>query len=110
MLSALGNYVSGVLAEGVLIGVIFWIITYITIESSSLWGAVASAITAEIVGNAPYLWGLPATSPPGMLMSLIAAMIFIRLILRVGELTLTKAVYGTSMTYFVLVALVTCNA
>lgn len=109
-MAALGNYLSGVLIEGLLIGVIFWIITLITIESTSLWGAVRSAVLAETVGNISYLWGLPATSPPGILMSLLAAVIFVRLVLRIGELTPTKAVYGTAMTYFVLVALVTCNA
>ena len=43
-------------------------------------------------------------------MSLVAAVVFVRLIMRVGELTAGKAFYGVAMTYFVLIALVTCNA
>ena len=109
-MSAFGNYIVGIIFEGVLIGVLFWVITFITMESSSLWGAVRASLLAEVVGNTPYLWSLPATSPPALAMTMIAAGIFVFLVLKVGELTLAKACYGTAMTYFVLVALVTCNA
>lgn len=104
------TYLVGVAMEGALLGVLFWVITLITVESTNLVGALRSAFIAEAVGNIPYLWGLPATTPPGLLMSLVAAFIFIRLIMRVGELTAGKAFYGVAMTYFVLIALVTCNA
>ncbi|MCR9260375.1 MAG: hypothetical protein NXH95_11675 [Pseudomonadaceae bacterium] len=104
------TYLVGVAMEGALLGVLFWVITLITVESTSLVGALRSAFIAEAVGNIPYLWGLPATTPPGLLMSLVAAFIFIRLIMRIGELTAGKAFYGVAMTYFVLIALVTCNA
>jgi len=109
-MSALANYIVGIIFEGLLIGVLFWVITFITMESSSLWGAVRASLLAEVVGNTPYLWSLPATSPPALAMTLIAAGIFVYLVLKVGELTPAKAFYGTTMTYFVLVALVTCNA
>jgi len=105
-----GQYVVGVVFEGVMIGVLFWGITFITMESSSLWGAVRASLVAEVVGNTPYLWSLPATSPPGIAMTIIAVGIFAYLVLKVGELTPAKVFYGTAMTYFVLVALVTCNA
>ncbi|XOV84849.1 MAG: hypothetical protein ACFHXK_06935 [bacterium] len=104
------TYLIGVALEGTLIGVLFWVITLITIESTSLSGALRAGLIAEAVGNLPYLWGLPAITPPGLLMSLVAAVIFVKLIVRVGELTAGKAFYGVAMTYFVLVALVTCNA
>ena len=109
-MAGLGTYLSGILLEGLLIGFLFWSITFITMESTSLSGALRAALIAEAVGNLPYLWQLPATSPSGMLMALVAAVVFVRLIMRVGELTAFKAVYGTAMTYFVLVAIVTCNA
>lgn len=109
-LAGLGSYLSGILFEGLLIGFIFWSITFITMESTSLLGALRSALFAEVVGNLPYLWELPATSPPSAAMALVAAVIFVRLIMRVGELTAAKAAYGTAMTYFVLVAMVTCAA
>ncbi len=109
-MAGLGTYLSGVLLEGLLIGFLFWSITFITIESTSLGGALRAALLAEAVGNLPYLWQLPATSPPSMAMAVVAAVIFVRLIMRVGELPMAKAVYGTAMTYFVLVAIVTCNA
>ena len=108
-MSAVANYVSSIFIEGLVIGLVFWIIAYITIESTSLVGALRSSVVAETVGNTPYLWDLPGTSPPGILMSLVAAVIFVRLILRIGELTAIKATYGTAMTYFVLTALVTCS-
>ena len=110
MLANLGHYLSSVILEGITFGILFWVITCITVESSSLWGAVRAALIAETVGNLPYLAGVPATEPPAILTTLVAAFIFVRLILRVGELTPGKALYGTTMTYFVLVALVTCNA
>ena len=104
------TYIVGVALEGILLGGLFWVITLITVESTSLMGALRAGLIAEVVGNLPYLWGLPATTPPALLMSLVAAVIFVKLILRIGELTGGKAFYGTAMTYFVLVALVTCNA
>ena len=110
MMSAVATYLSGIFLEGLLIGFIFWFITYITIESSSLSGALRAGLLSEVVGNIPYLWGLPATSPPSMLMSLVAAVIFVRLILRIGELSAAKSIYGLVMCYFILTALVTCNA
>jgi hypothetical protein len=110
MMSALASYISGVFLEGLLIGFIFWFVTYITIESSSLSGALRAGLMSEAIGNIPYLWGLPATSPPSMLMSLLAAIIFVRLIMRIGELNAFKAIYGIVMCYFILTALVTCNA
>ena len=106
----LGHYLSGVILEGITFGMLFWVITYITMESSSLVGALRSALIAETVGNLPYLAGIPATEPPAILTTLVGAVIFVRLILKVGELTPGRAIYGTTMTYFVLVALVTCNA
>ena len=109
-MAAVASYITGVFLEGLLLGLIFWIMTYINIESSSLAGALRSSVIAEIVGNIPYLWGLPGTSPPSILMSLVAAVIFVRLIIRIGELSAGKAIYGTSMSYFFLAALVTCNA
>ena len=105
-----GYYLWSVLQEGFVFGILFWVITLITVESTSLWGAVRSALAAEAVGNLTYLAGISATDPPSILMTVIAAAIFVRLILGVGELTPGKAIYGTTMTYFMLVALVTCNA
>ena len=102
------QYLSSIFLEGIVIGFVFWLITYITIESSSLWGAVRASLIAETVGNIPYLWELPSTSAPALAMSLVAAVLFIILIMRVGELSAAKATYGTAMTYFVMVALVTC--
>ena len=102
------QYLSSIFIEGIVIGFVFWLITYITIESSSLWGAVRASLIAETVGNIPYLWELPSTSAPALAMSLVAAVLFIILIMRVGELSAAKATYGTAMTYFVMVALVTC--
>jgi len=102
------QYLSSIFLEGIVIGFVFWLITYITIESSSLWGAVRASLIAETVGNIPYLWELPSTSAPALAMSLVAAVLFISLIMRVGELSAAKATYGTAMTYFVMVALVTC--
>lgn len=109
-METLGNYLIDVFLEGLLLGGLFWVITYITVESSSLISALIAGFVAEAVGNLPYFWDLPATSPPGLLMSIIGAVVFVKVILRAGELTFGKAFYGTSMTYFVLVALVTCSA
>ncbi len=105
-----GYYLWSVVQEGFVFGILFWVITLITVESTSLWGALRSALLAETVGNLPYLAGISGTDPPSILTTLIGAAIFVSLILRVGELTPGKALYGTTMTYFMLVALVTCNA
>jgi hypothetical protein len=105
----LWNYLSGVLIEGLLIGIVFWAITYVIMESTSLVGALRAGLVSELVGNIPYFWGLGATEPPSILMSVVAAIIFVRMIVRVGELTMAKAIYGTTMTYFVLVAVVACD-
>ncbi len=109
MIGYIGNYLLGVLLEGLVFGFLFWVITYITMESTSLYGALRAALIAESLGNLPYLAGEGAMSPPTLLMTAIAAWLFVRLILRVGELTLAKAIYGTAMTYFVLTALVACS-
>jgi hypothetical protein len=109
-LAGIGTYLLSLLTEGVVIGMLFWAITYLTLESTSLSGALRAAFIAEAVGNLPYLFGTPGLSPPGIAMTMIAALIFWRLIIRIGELTPFKAAYGVSMTYFVLVALVACNA
>jgi hypothetical protein len=109
-METLGSYLVSVFLEGLLLGGLFWVITLITVESSSLLSALLAGFIAEAVGNLPYFWDLPATSPPGLLMSFVGAVVFVRMILRAGELTFGKAFYGTTMTYFVLVALVTCNA
>ncbi len=105
----IADYLSGVVIEGVVIGVVFWVLTYLIMESTSLWGALRAALIAEVAGNVPYLFGLQPTDPLSLLATLVAAVIFVRLILRVGELTLARAVYGTTMTYFVLVAIVACS-
>lgn len=109
-METLGNYLIGVFLEGLLLGGLFWVITFITVESSSLFRALLAGFAAEAIGNLPYFWDLPGDSPPGILMSIIGAGVFVKMILRAGELTFGKAFYGTSMTYFVLVALVTCSA
>ena len=104
------DYLVSVLVEGVLIGIVFWAITFAILESTSLWAAVRSSLIAESVGNLPYLAGVGATEPPSLLLALLAAFIFVRLILRVGELTPARAIAGTTMTYFALVAVAACNA
>lgn len=106
----LWNYLSGVLIEGLLIGMVFWAITYVIMESTSLYGALRAGLVSELVGNITYFWDIGATEPPSLLMSVVAAVIFVRMIIRVGELTMAKAIYGTTMTYFVLVAVVACDA
>ena len=109
-MNGLGQYVYGVVTEGLLIGALFWVITYITIESTTLWYALRASLIAEMVGNLPYLAGVDGLSPPGILMTVFAFAIFARLIIKTGELPAGKAIYGVSMTYFVLVAMVTCSA
>ena len=102
------NYIFGVVGEGLVIGILFWAIAYITIESTSLGGAVKAALISELIGNIPYLFGVEPLEAPAIMMALVAAIIFTRLILRVGELTPLKASYGVAMTYFVLIAVVSC--
>lgn len=109
-MDSLWSYLSSVLIEGLLIGAVFWAVTYIVMESTSIGGALRAGLVSELVGNIPYFWGLGATDPPSLVMSIIAAIIFVRMIVRVGELTVGRAIYGTTMTYFVLVAVVTCSA
>ncbi len=101
-------YIWGVASEGVVVALLFWCITYITIESTSLRGALRAGLISEAIGNIPYIFAVPAVSPPGIAMALVGAFIFIRVILRVGELTPLKAGYGVGMTYFVLLAIVSC--
>lgn len=103
------DYLWGTLSEGVVIGILFWLILYITVESSNGWAAVRAGIVSELIGNLPYLWGEPSLSPISLLMSLVGAVLFVRLILRVGELTPLKATYGIVTTYFALVAVVACS-
>lgn len=102
------NYIFGVVGEGLVIGFLFYAITYITIESTSLGGAVKAALVSEAIGNIPYLFGVEPLETPSIAMALVAAVIFTRMILRVGELTPLKASYGVAMTYFVLIAVVSC--
>ncbi|MEM7099589.1 MAG: hypothetical protein AAF541_15090 [Pseudomonadota bacterium] len=108
-LSVIGNYLFSVIIEGLTLGFLFWAITYVTVESTSLSGAVKAGLVAEIVGNLPYLAGLPATSAPGVLTGFVSAILFCWLITRVGELTFGKAIYGVATTYFVLIAIVSCS-
>lgn len=105
----LWNYISSVFIEGVLIGMVFWSITYITIASNSLWTAVRASVIAEAIGNLPYLAEIGPTEPPSILASLIAAFIFCNLILRADQLSVGHTIYGVCMTYFVLVAVVACS-
>lgn len=102
------NYVVGVFMEGLLIGALFWVISYITIESTSLSGALKAGVISELVGNIPYLFGIDPLGTPALAMSVVAGFIFVRLILRVGELTVLPATYGVAMTYFALIAIVSC--
>ncbi len=103
------DYLYGVVTEGVIIALLFWVITYITLERSSLWGAVKASLVAEAVANLPYLFGEGPLSPVSLGMAVVGAFIFIRLILRVGELSALKASYGVGMTYFALIAIVSCS-
>jgi hypothetical protein len=91
------------LSEGIVIAFLFWGILYVTVESSSLGGAVRAGLISESIGNLPYLFGEAGLGPVGLIMSLVEAEIFIRLIFKVGELNLLKAVYGVLTTYFALV-------
>ena len=109
MLDNLLAYILGVALEGVLVGFLFWGITYIVLESTSLSGAVRAGLISEAVGNIPYLFGIPALSPPSFAMTAIGAIVFVRMIQRVGELTLARASVGTAMTYFALIAIASCS-
>ena len=103
------DYVLGVGIEGMLLGFLFWLMTLIVLESTSLSGALKAGLVAEAVGNIPYLFGIPAISPPSIAMTVISVVVFVRMILRIGELTLARACVGTAMTYFGLVAIVACG-
>ena len=109
-MASFGGYLVDSVLEGLVIGFVFWLILLITVEGTSLWAAVRAAVVAEFIGNLPYLAGMSAIDPPTILTTLIGAVVFVRLILRVGELTAFKASYGVLMTYFVIAALYTCNA
>ena len=109
VLETIGYYLLSIVLEGFVFAFLFWAITYIAIESTSLSGALRAALIAEAVGNLPYLADLPGFSAPGVLATVIAGILFCWLIMRVGELTLGKAIYGVSMTYFVLVAAISCS-
>ena len=102
------TYLWGVLTEGALIALLFWGIMYITVESSSGIGALRAGLISEAVANLPYLFGQPAFNPITLGMTIVGAFIFVRVILRVGELNALKAWYGIMMTYFALVAVVAC--
>lgn len=103
------DYLWGVFSEGVVIGLLFWIILAATVTSSSLWVAVRAGLISEAVGNLPYLWGEPGLSPIGLIMALVGAVVFVRMVLKVGEITALQAVYGVVTTYFALVAVVACS-
>ena len=109
-MTELGNYLWGVLSEGLVIGLLFWVLVYVTVESTSLYGALKAGLISEAIGNLPYLVGEDALGPVSLLMTVVAAVIFVRVILRVGELSALKATYGVLTTYFALVALVSCSA
>ena len=51
------DYLWGVFSEGAVIGLLFWVILKVTVESSSLWVALRAGVISEAVGNLPYLWG-----------------------------------------------------
>ena len=55
VLEVIANYIFSVALEGLALGFLFWAITYITVESTSLPGAIKAGLGAEIVGNLPYL-------------------------------------------------------
>jgi hypothetical protein len=103
------TYLVGVLLEGLLIGFAFWLITYMTLEISSLRGALRAGLISEAIGNVPYLAGMGPLDLPALIMTLIAGVVFVRVILRVGELSISKVLFGLMMTYFFLVALVACG-
>ena len=102
------DYILGVAGEGFLIAILFWSISYIVIESTSLRGALRAGLVSESIGNIPYLFGATALTAPALAMSVVGGIIFVRMILSIGELTLLKAIYGVSMTYFALIAIVSC--
>lgn len=104
----IGLYIWGTISEGVVVAILFWLIMAVTIETTSQVGALRSALYAEAVGNLPYLWGESALGPVGLTMTLVGMAVFVRTILRVGELNALKAVYGVLTTYFMLVAVVSC--
>lgn len=103
------NYIYGVIVEGTVVGALFWSIAYITMERTSLRGALAAALASEALGNIPYLFGLTALDAPALAMTLVGGVVFVRGILHVGELNALRATYGLAMTYFALVAIVTCT-
>ncbi len=109
MLDNVLTYLMGVGLEGMLVGGLFWVITYIVLESTSLSGALRAGLVSEAVGNIPYLFGIPAISPPSLAMTLLGIVVFVRMIQKVGELTLMRASVGTTMTYFALIAIVSCG-
>ena len=107
-MAELWAYAWGVFSEGIVIAFLFWGILYVTVESSSLGGAVRAGLISESIGNLPYLFGEAALGPVGLIMSLVGAVIFVRLILKVGELNLLKVIYGVLTTNFALVGVVAC--
>ncbi len=109
MFANIGQYFLNTLIEGAVIGFIFWILIYITFEGTSLWPSIRTGILSELIGNLPYLAAMPAFSPTGIFMTVLAAGIFVKLILEVGELTLGRAAYGILTTYFFLTAIVACS-
>ncbi|MEM7000455.1 MAG: hypothetical protein AAF529_06680 [Pseudomonadota bacterium] len=77
-------------------------------EGTNLLGALRAGLISEAVANLPYLLGHDALSPISLAMMVVGAYVFVRSIDRVGELTAIKAWYGILMTYFMLVAVVSC--
>ena len=74
-------YVTGVILEGFTISMAFWVITFITLESTSLKGAFRAGFASEAIGNLPYLGGIGAMDPPTILTTLIGAGVFLHIIL-----------------------------
>lgn len=103
-----GTYLWGVISEGALISFLFWIIVYLTVERTSLYVAIKAGLISEAIGNLPYLAGEGPLGEVSLLMSVVAAAVFVWIILRAGELTALKAVYGIFTTYFALIAVVAC--
>ena len=110
LISNIGDYLSSIFLEGLLFALLFWVVGYITVERSSLWIAIRASLLAEVIANLPYLAGVPASTPPGILMTLVGAVIFVRLVVRAGELSLGQTSYATLTSYFILVAVVACQA
>jgi len=102
------DYLWGVASEGLVVGMLFWVIMYLTVEGTSLIGALRAGLISEAVGNLPYLLGEGPTSPISIAMLAVGGYVFYNRIMRVGELTPLKAIYGLLMTYFALSALVAC--